>query len=133
MHFIEASRDLAALSRFIPAFIESATRQAESPLAARRRALRQQAAINPVRLDFIGNGRIPHAFELWISHLGWLDRIAAGVQFTLDDLTAEEARGLALFRYEREKFWASHSSCPHCQSVNARGASFCGGCGTEFK
>lgn len=137
MQVVEASRDLVALERFIPAFIESAATQAHSGLAVRRAALRKAAAVNPARFaspdSRIPNAGFPHAFELWIAHLGWLDRIAAAVHFTLDDLTAEEARGLALFRHEREKFWSSHSSCPQCQSVNVRSASFCGGCGAEFK
>ncbi len=135
MQVLEAGRDISSLERFIPLFIEAAATRAESGLAARRQALRRMAAVSPQRTDSVPCSLfpVPYAFELWIGHLGWLDRVAAGVQFTLDDLTAEEARGLALLRQEREKFWQAHSACAQCQSVNARGASFCGTCGAEFR
>jgi hypothetical protein len=134
MHIIEASRDLTALERYLPLFIEKAATEV-SALAARRRVLRRSAAVNPERVDRIvpDAPRIPHAFELWIGHLGWLERLSHGVRFTLDDLTTEEARGLALLRQERERFWQAHSSCPVCNSVNPRSATFCGGCGQEWK
>ena len=146
MQIVEASRDIATLEKMVPLYIESAATQAESSLAARRKALRKVAAVSPGRLeavpcsvlrpqsplDGVALFPVPYALELWIAHLGWLDRLAAGVQFNLDDLTAEEARGLALLRQEREKFWQAHRSCPQCQSVNVRGASFCGTCGAEF-
>lgn len=131
---IEASRDLTSLERYLPVFIEQAASQSESRLAARRAALRKSAALNPARFDSIPCSLfpVPYAFELWIAHLGWLERLSGGVAFSLDDLTVEEARGLALFRSEREKFWHAHASCPHCRSVNLRGATFCGGCGADF-
>ena len=133
MIIIEASRDLSSLERYLPVFIEQAAGQM-SGLDSRRRALRRAAAVNPGRIEQLGSSgaRIPHAFELWIAHLGWLERLSGGVAFSLDDLTAEEARGLALFRSERERFWQAHSSCAHCRSVNLRGATFCGGCGADF-
>lgn len=133
MRILEAGRDISALEHYLPLFIEQAAMQAESSLAARRRSLRRAAAISAARLDSIPcSFRVPYAFELWIAHLGWLDRLAAGVQLTLDDLTTEEARGLALLRQEREKFWQAHCCCPQCQSVNVSGASFCGTCGVEL-
>lgn len=134
MTVVEASRDFNGLERFLPMFIEKAASRM-SELAARRRTARRDAALNPERVARAEQAgvAVPHAFELWIGHLGWLDRISTGVAFSLDDLTMEEARGLALLRQEREKFWRTHSACPHCQSVNARNASFCGGCGTDFR
>ena len=132
MNVIEASRDLKALERLCPLYIEQATSQAESDWVARRNLLRRSAAIDPARLERTDPAPvIPYAFRLWIDHLGWLDSI--GINFTLDDLTPEEATGLALLRRAREKFWRDHSSCPQCQSINLRAASFCGGCGAQFQ
>ena len=134
MNIIEASRDLNALERYIPEFVQRAASQAESGLAARRRKQRLAVAVNPERIEKLQTeeGGIPYAFELWIGHLGWLDQISAGVQFTLGDLRPEEAHGLALLRRARDKFWQDHSACPICNSVNLRAASFCGGCGKDF-
>jgi len=130
---IEASRDLETLAKVLPLYIEQAASQSASALAARRKALRRQATVNPERQERLEAApEVPHAFELWIGHLGFLDQLSGGVQFTLDDLTPEEARGLALLRRAREKFWQEHISCPVCQSVNLRNSSFCGGCGKEF-
>jgi len=75
---------------------------------------------------------VPPCFEIWIAHLAWLDVISAAIAWSLDDLACEEAEGLALFRRARKKYWAEHLSCPACQSVNPRSASFCGGCGKDF-
>ena len=135
MNVIEASRDLGSLERYIPQFVERAASQAESGLAARRRRQRLAAAVNPERIEKLQSteAAIPYAFELWIGHLGWLDQISAGVQFTLGDLRPEEAHGLAILRRARDRFWQEHSSCPVCNSVNLRTASFCCGCGKEFK
>jgi hypothetical protein len=142
MNVVEASRDLKALERYIPAFVQRAASQADSGLAARRRRQRLEAAVNPGRIENLSRpglggledgGDVPYAFELWIGHLGWLDQMSAGVQFTLGDLRPEEAHGLALLRRARNKFWQEHSSCPMCHSVNLRSSSFCGGCGQEFK
>jgi mono/diheme cytochrome c family protein len=117
----------------MPLYIEQSAGQAESQLVSQRRALRQAAAINPQRLAGPGVPAVPYAIELWMAHLAWLDRLAAAVQFTLDDLTAEEARGLAALRQEREKFRSAHASCAQCHSINLRDAAFCGGCGAELK
>ncbi len=135
MPIIEASRDLTSLERFLPLYIESATAAAESGLASRRKALRKSAALNPDRFASVPCSLfpIPYAFALWIGHLGWLERLSGGVRFSLDDLTLEEARGLSLLRQERERFWQSHASCPVCNSVNLRTATFCGSCGKEWK
>ena len=135
MPLIEPSRHPATLQRYLPLFIEQAAAHAESSLAARRRVLRQAAAINPDRVSSVPCSLfpVPYAFELWIAHLGWLDRTASTVHFTLDDLTAEESRGLAMLRAERDKFWQAHSTCPSCHSINPRTATFCSACATEFK
>ena len=135
MSIIEASRDLAALERLIPLYIEQAATQAEGSLAARKRALRIATAVNPERFETVPGSlsSVTYCFQLWIGHLGWLDQISAGVQFALGDLRPEEAHGLALLRRARDKFWQEHSSCPACDSVNLRIASFCGGCGKEFQ
>ncbi len=136
---VDASRDIAALENYLPIFIDNAATRAESGLAARRKALRMQAAVNRERLErtepdrAFGGRAIPHAFELWIGHLGRLDQLATGVRFTLDDLTAEEAHGLALFRRARDRFWNEHRSCALCSSINLASAAFCGGCGAQFR
>ena len=134
MQIVEAARDLSALERYLPLFIGQAASQAESDRALRRRAFRRAAAIDPKRLErrTPEGAAIPYAFELWISHLGWLDQVGEGVGFTLDDLRPEEAQGLAILRRARELFWRQHSACPQCRSVNLSSASFCGGCGVQF-
>ena len=133
---IEASRDFAALERLMPLYIERAASQAESGLAARRKAQRVATAVNPERIraitEMVGP-EIPFGIELWIGHLGHLDQASGAVQFSMNDLSADECRGLALLRRVREKYWSEHASCSVCQSVNLRSASFCGGCGKEFK
>jgi hypothetical protein len=128
---VEAPRAFTEIERFLPIFIESSARAAESTLAARRREMRRAAAVNPARIEapFGDAPGIPFAFELWIIHLGELDRLAGGVAFTLDDLTPEEARGLALLRRAREHFWAEHQKCPGCNSLMSKSQSFCGTCG----
>lgn len=133
MQVIEAARDFDSLQRYLPAFIETAATMAESALAARRRELRQAAAVNPSRERerAVKQGTIPHAFELWILHLGELDALSTAAGLTLDDLTAEEARGLAMLRRARQRFWEAHTCCPRCGSVNPRYATFCGGCGEQ--
>ena len=134
MQIVEASRDLSALERYLPLFIGHAASRAECDMALRRQVFRRAAAVNPERIERGSRMEavIPYAFELWISHLGWLDQLGEGVGFTLDDLRPEEAHGLGMLRRSREKFWNQHSACPQCQSVNLRAASFCGGCGTQF-
>ena len=133
MQFVEAGRDYTALEGHLAQFVEYAATLAESALATRRRELRQAAAINPRRLETASQAwlpAIPRAFEMWILYLSELDSLSAAVAFTLDDLTVEEARGLAMLRRARQKFWEANANCPRCGTVNPRHASFCGGCGT---
>lgn len=130
MQAVEAGRDYAALERFVPQFIERSAQNAESVLQRRRQELR---AANPSReTDGAVAHGIPYAFELWIAHLGLLDQLSGAATFTLADLTAEEARGLAILRRARDKYWAEHSKCHKCGGVNRSGASFCGGCAEKF-
>ncbi len=134
MQAIEAGRDFVDLERYLPEFIEQAASQAESALQARRREQRRAAAVDPERIESaIRNPQsaIPRCFEMWILHLGELDLLASAAALTLDDLTAEEARGLAMLRRARDKFWEEHSRCSKCGAVNPRYASFCGGCGEQ--
>ena len=134
MQLIEAGRDYETLERYLSQFVEYAATLAESALVARRRELRRAAAVNPERLEAMSQSllpAIPRAFEMWILHLSELDSLSSAVAFTLDDLTVEESRGLAMLRCARHKFWESHASCPHCGTVNPRHASFCGGCGEQ--
>ena len=133
MPLIEAPRDYEALEGYLSQFVEYAATLAESALAARRRELRRAAAINPERLEAASQPllpAIPRAFEMWILHLSELDSLSSAVTFSPDDLTVEEARGLAMLRRARQKFSETHASCPRCGTVNPRHASFCGGCGT---
>jgi hypothetical protein len=130
MKVMDASRDLASIERFLPLFIERAALQS-SEIAANRERKRKESSMNPARVQH--GSLIPHAFELWFGHLGRLDRMNAAVTMTLDDLTMEEARGLAIFRQARQQFWQSHTACPQCNSVNPRHSSFCSGCGADFR
>lgn len=134
MNIIEATRDFQSLERYLPEFIEMCAASAESAWTARRRELRSLAAINPERLEAPRFAlRIPHCFALWILHLGELDTLSVAAAFTLDDLTAEEARGLAMLRRARAKFWDEHARCAKCNAVNPRYASCCAGCGWSEK
>ncbi len=132
MRLMEAPRDVQMLGRVLPAYIEYAANAADSALN-RRNEIRRQIAMNPERLERMNPlPEIPFAFEIWIGHLSWLDLISDGVQLGPDFLEPEEVEGLALYRRARERFWAEHSCCPVCNSVNLRTAKFCAGCGKSF-
>lgn len=134
MRLIDPSRDVATLEKALPVFIARAASRAESDMQRRRAELRRAVALNPERLDRLEAGpAIPYAVELWIGHLAFLDLLAGVVALGPADLTAEEARGLAMFRAQREKFWSDHTRCPQCNAVNRRGAAICaGGCGRKL-
>lgn len=132
MELVEVSRDLNGLAKLLPEYLEYAALRAAPDFARRRAAIREKIAANPERLRQLYPAHsVPLGYEMWIGHLSWLDAVSDAAGWTASDLTADEAEGLALFRRAREKFWAEHSQCPACRSVNARGAKFCGGCGKE--
>ena len=122
---VEAPRDYAAIERLLPLFIERYA-TSSSALAARRQELRQSAIVN--RQSSIP--QVPFAYELWFLHLGELDQLAGAVKLSLDELTPEEARGLAMFRRAREKFWEEHQKCAVCGAVRRRD-SWCSTCGQK--
>ena len=126
----EAARDYAAIERLLPQFIERHA-SAASGLAARRLELRQQATgRRPVdHTDQRSVTTVPFAYELWFLHLGELDQLAGAVTLSLDELTPEEARGLAMFRRAREKFCEEHQRCAVCSAVRRRSDSWCSTCG----
>ena len=133
MQVIQASRDLGALAKALPGFIEYAATAAESDMVRNRRKIRKATAVNPERFERDAAGpEIGLAFEMWIGHLAWLDHVSHAVEWRAGDLDSDEAEGLALYRGAREKFWSEHMSCSVCQSVNLRDSKFCGGCGKDF-
>lgn len=132
MEAILGSRDLAALNDALPVFIDYAARSASRAQMRDSRMLEGAINIERLKASEVPAARIPHAIEVWIGHLAWLDHVSSAVPWGPGDLDSDEAEGLALFRRAREKFWAEHSSCPSCQSMNLRAAKFCGGCGKDF-
>jgi len=112
--------DCAALESFLPLFLEQAMEASQPRRRPRRAGAKQSKEI------------IPDAVMMAIAHLCDLDLMSAGVQFSPRDLTAAEARGLALLRRARKSFQDERERCI-CGAVNLRNALSCLGCGRRVR
>jgi NADH pyrophosphatase NudC (nudix superfamily) len=77
---------------------------------------------------------IPLAYQLWISHLLWLEDVLHTLECRPAELTAVELAGLQALARARSRFLRSHQFCPHCDAVNprTRGAARCRRCQQEM-
>lgn len=113
MNLLLVSEDYEGLAASVPLYIERAVEQA-SP----RRRRRAPPA-----------NEIPHGHLIWLQHLCELDELLGVAAF---QPTLAEAKGIALLRGARDKFWSEHQR-HSCGAVNHRHALFCSGCGKTFK
>jgi hypothetical protein len=115
-----AIEDHAALEGFLPLFLEQALEASQPRRVRSGRGNKRRQEI------------IPDAVMMAIAHLCDLDLMNAGVQFSARDMTAAEARGLALLRRARENFCGQRERC-ECGAVNLRNALSCLGCGRRVR
>ncbi len=83
------------------------------------------AAIAPERVRAVdahppGSLPIPLPFQLWLSHLLWLEEVVQTLECRPADLTAAELAGLQAVSRARARFLREHRICPHCDAVNPR-------------
>ncbi|HKZ52499.1 MAG TPA: hypothetical protein VJ085_04375 [Candidatus Acidoferrales bacterium] len=83
------------------------------------------AALDPQRLQEAAwhsaeQAPIPLAYQLWISHLLWLEDVLHTLECRPAELTAVELAGLQALARARSRFVRSHQFCPHCDAVNPR-------------
>jgi len=117
--FCQAGEDGARTSR-------SATRLAAAALDPQRL---QEAARNAPEQT-----TIPLAYQLWISHLLWLEDVLHTLECRPAELTAVELAGLQALTRARSRFVRSHQFCPHCDAINprTRSAARCHRCQKEI-
>lgn len=89
---IDVARDLIGLRAVLPDFLEEAA-ESSSP----------RVTLQPA------SPRVPFAYRKWIEHLFLLDSLPSL------ELDADEARGLAELRRQREQFSETHFRCPGCK------------------
>ena len=97
----------------------------ETASAPKRLARLTAAAIDPDRLNSARpegstNLSIPLPYQLWLSHLLWLEEVVHTLECRPGDLTAVELAGLQAVARARARFLREHSICPHCDAVNPR-------------
>lgn len=97
------------------------------------------AALDPQRLQEAAqkapeHTTIPLAYQLWISHLLWLEDVLHTLECRPAELTAVELAGLQALARARSRFLRSHQFCPHCDAVNprTRSAARCRRCQQEM-
>ncbi len=125
--------DTPAIERYgYQLFCDAAEAIAERPNARARRAA---AALDPKRLQpSTGSAApaVPLAFQVWISHLLWLEETLERLNSRAEEITAAEMAGLTALARARSRFTREHRLCPHCEAVNPRAATRCRRCGKEF-
>ncbi len=120
---IPAAADVPAVESFAyQLFRFAADEVAREP---RRLARLTAAAIAPDRLSSTASERpgslsIPLPFQLWLSHLLWLEEVVNTLECRPADLTAVELAGLQAVARARARFLRQHRICPHCDAVNPR-------------
>jgi len=97
------------------------------------------AALDPQRVEEAARNAseqatIPLAYQLWISHLLWLEDVLHTLECRPAELTAVELAGLQALARARSRFLRSHQFCPHCDAVNprTRSAARCRRCQKEL-
>ena len=120
---IPAAVDVTAVEGFAYQLFRFAAE--ETAREPRRLARLTEAAIDPDRLSSAkapppANFSIPLPFQLWLSHLLWLEEVVHTLECRPSDLTALELAGLQAVARARARFLREHSICPHCDVVNPR-------------
>ena len=119
---IPAAVDVPALEGFAYQLFRLAAE--ETAREPKRRARLTATAINPSRVSAVpeiqGSLSIPLSFQLWLSHLLWLEEVVHTLECRPADLTAVELAGLQAVARARARFLRQHRICPHCDGVNPR-------------
>jgi hypothetical protein len=116
--------DAGGLERFAYDLFHQAAEETAGPPQAATGSPRLAAALNPERLQQAAQrsrpSQVPVAYQLWISHLLWLEEVLRTLDWRPGDLTAVELAGLQAVGRARARFARSHQVCPHCEAVNPR-------------
>lgn len=120
---VPACADAAGIERFAYQLFCQAGEEGRPSLQAAAR--RSAAALDPQRLQEAArnapeHAAIPLAYQLWISHLLWLEDVLHTLECRPAELTAVELAGLQALARARSRFLRSHQFCPHCDAVNPR-------------
>ncbi|HXE75315.1 MAG TPA: hypothetical protein VNN18_06750 [Candidatus Xenobia bacterium] len=94
----------------------------EAAREPRQQARLTATAINPERVKAEAPARlaIPLRFQLWLSHLLWLEEVVNTLECRPADLTAAELAGLQAVARARARFLRRHRLCPRCDTANPR-------------
>jgi len=138
-HTVSVCSNPVALERFAYQLFHHAAQETARPPQATG-ATRLAAALNPARLQQAGPdpqpAPVPVAYQLWLSHLLWLEEVLQTLDWRPHDLTAVELAGLQALARARARFARTHQLCPHCEAVNPRAPSarpaHCRRCRQEF-
>ncbi len=144
MTVLPATADNAAIERFAyQLFCQAGEENGRQPSRL------SAAALNPVRLQRTSvspeevrsssraeardtRSSIPLAYQLWLSHLLWLEDVLHTLDCRPADVTSVELAGLQAVARARARFLRAHQFCIHCEAVNPRLAQRCRRCHKEL-
>lgn len=96
---------------------EETARQPRQQARLAAAAIAPERVVDAQRSDSLA---IPLPFQLWLSHLLWLEEVVHTLECRPADLTAAELAGLQAVARARARFLRQHRICPHCEAVNPR-------------